>query len=400
MSIKIYNENSQRIGIHAKQPQGVGVGVNVNTAIDDINKHIAEIEEDLKSKGIHYIPKTAFVCTEGADNLSMRWDLNSVEGITQPFAGMSIALQIPLVSTFTSGVVLSIDGGKTYHPVLKNKATPLTHSYGEDAVVMFIYNDLASTRVYLEDNIQTTLTGCWQVSDYDSDKCVHQSSISTDGDFPILTKPTSNTATTIANVSFSSKVTLNPKTGAVSATTFYENGIPLGDKYGRGVNEMPVIRLAAVSDLNRSGVVGPTNPVRISIQVVSGNIAPTDRIELCSKKAMTYKKYDTSADATRKKGRRWRLRKIAEKSASVCHDKSCAEGVYRMFAWDVGDPITPRAFLRSDNLYASRKNVTKYVRVVRFLNDGQSLFSNVVEFSFSVDSLVRPAKNSAKIHLK
>ena len=110
MQIKIYNENSQRIGIHAKQPQGVGVGVNVNTAIDDINKHIAEIEEDLKSKGIHYIPKTAFVCTEGADNLSMRWDLNSVEGITQPFAGMSIALQIPLVSTFTSGVVLSIDG--------------------------------------------------------------------------------------------------------------------------------------------------------------------------------------------------------------------------------------------------------------------------------------------------
>lgn len=358
------------------------------------------VDTEIKEKGAFFIAKDKFAVIAGTATLSMRWNVNDVDGITEPFPGMAIRVQIPDTFVYSSNTVLSIDGGITYHPVLRNKITALTNAYQEDVIVTFIYNDLSFARVYLENRVQTTITGCWQVADYDSDRLVQQNRSSSDSELPVLLKINSNNENTTGNAYFASDVTVNPKTGAVNAKEFYEDGVSLAEKYGGNEGGMPIIRLVKVSDMNRTGVVSPTNPIRVTIQVLSGSILPTDTIELCSRKSFTYKLYDESPDATRKKGRRWRLRKIAEKLAEVCHpDKSFPSGMYRMICWDVGDIYTPREFLRSDNVYTARKWVTKYVRVSRMDAEGTIYHSNAVAFSFSIDNLLKPEKHTAKIHI-
>lgn len=366
----------------------------------DGEKYIGMVGIQGKDRCVHYVDKDVFSVEQGASNLSMKWTLDDIDGITEPFAGMMASIQIPDTSSYGSGVVMSIDGGATYHPVLRNRITALTNAYQETVIVTFIYNPDLSTRVYLEDGVQTTITGCWQVADYDSDRLVQQNRSTVDGNFPVLCKVNTSNENTMGSAYFSPDITMNPKTGAVHAVEFYEDGVSLSEKYGGNEGAMPIIRLVKVSDMNRSGVVSPTNPIRVTIQVLSGTILPTDKIELCSKKSFTYKLYDEGPDATRKKGRRWRLRKITERVAEVCHpDKSFPSGMYRMICWDIGDDITPRAFLRSDNVYLARKWVTKYVRVSRMDSEGTIYHSNAVAFSFSIDNLLKPEKHTAKIHI-
>lgn len=358
------------------------------------------VDSEIKEKGAFFIAKDKFAVVAGTATLSMRWNVNDVEGITEPFAGMTIRVQIPDTFAYSSNTILSIDGGINYHPVLRNKITALTNAYQEDVVVTFIYNDLSSARVYLEDGVQTTISGCWQVADYDSDRLVQQNRSTVDANFPVLCKINQSSENTTGNVYFSPDVTMNPKTGAFNATEFFEDGVSLAEKYGGNEGGMPIIRLVKVSDMNRSGVVSPTNPIRVTIQVVSGTILPTDKIELCSIKSFTYKLYDESPDATRKKGRRWRLRRISQRPAAECHpDKSFPSGMYRMICWESGDVFTPREFLRSGNYYKSHSVVTKYVRVSRMDNEGTTYHSNAVEFSFSIDNLLKPEKHTAKIHI-
>ena len=280
----------------------------------------------------------------------------------------------------------------------------MTNAYQEEVIVVFVYNDLASTKAYLEDGVQTTINGCWQTADYDSDRLVLQSPSTSNMDLPVLLKVNESDTTATGNTLFTPEVTVNPATGELNAKKLYQNGVALDDLFGGGANGMPVIRLVAVSDMDRTGVISPNNPLRVTIEVVSGAIAPTDKIELCSRKAFVYNKYDlgeTDAEVTRIKGRRWRLRKIAERKAQQCRpDKSFANGQYRMICWDKGNPTIPRALLRSDNEYPSRKWVTKYVRVSRTDDGGTVFHSNAVEFSFSIEQLVKPDKNIAKINVK
>lgn len=164
-------------------------------------------------------------------------------------------------------------------------------------------------------------------------------------------------------------------------------------------NDMPIIRLVAVSDLNRTGIISPTNPVRITIEVVSGTIRETDVIQICSKKAMTYKKYDTAEDSRRKRGRRWRLRRFMEQPVSLCHPVGTIPRTYVMWGWnpEQNDPNgKAREFLRSDNVYEKRGLVTKYVRVARLTD--RYYHSNAIPILFTVGELT-DEKTTAKINV-
>ena len=372
---------------------------------DGSDYHPVPYSNQSKDRCVHYVDKDVFSVEQGASNLSMKWALDDIDGITEPFAGMMASIQIPDTSSYGSGIVMSIDGGATYHPVLRNRVTALTNAYQEDVIVTFIYNPDLSAQVYLSAGVKTTIDGCWQVADYDSDRLVQQSSSTSDMNLPVLLKVNESDTTATGNVLFNPDITVNPKTGVFNAPQIYQDGVPINDLFGSGANGMPIIRLVAVSDMDRTGVISPDNPLRVTIEVISGAILPTDKIELCSRKAFVYKKYDLgetdAGEPTRIKGRRWRLRKIAERAARYCRpDKSFANGQYRMICWDKGNEIIPRAFLRSDNEYTARKWVTKYVRVSRLDDAGTTFHSNAVEFSFSIDSLERPYKNTAKINIK
>lgn len=361
---------------------------------------------------VHYVSKATFEVEQGAANLSMKWTLDDIDGITEPVPGMTVAIQIPDTSIHASGVVMSIDGGATYHPVLRNKVTALTNAYPEEVIVVFVYNDLASTRAYLETGVQTTITGCWQVSDYDSDRLVQQTSTSTNTPLPLLLRPvdanTTTTTTTQSTTYYNKDIWANPATGELNAKDFLIEGNSVlgmlgGGSGGGGTSSgMPVIRLINVSTYDRSGIVSPDLPVRVTIQVLDGTILPTDEIQLCSRKAMTYKKYDTGVEAepTKTRGRRWRYRRINGKSGQECHpDRSMEDGIYRMICWDEGDAVSARQFLRSDNYYKSHRVVTKYIRVSRMV-DETFYHSNAIPIQFCIEDLVKPEKEEAKISVR
>ena len=370
------------------------------------------VDNEVKVKGQHYIAKDSFTITTGTSLLSMKWVVNGVDGITQPFAGMSLKIQIPAISLLNTGAVLSIDGGQTFHPVMQNRITNLTNMYTEESIVEFFYNDTATKDVYLESGVKVTLTGCWQVSDYNADKAVQQTSTSTNTPLPLLLRPvdanTTTTTTTQAATYYSKYVWVNPATGELNAKDFLIEGNSVlgmlgGGSGGGGTSSgMPVIRLINVSTYDRSGIVSPDLPVRVTIQVLDGSILPTDEIQLCSRKAMTYAKYDDGVEAepTKTRGRRWRYRRIVGKSGQECHpDRSMENGIYRMICWDEGDAVSARQFLRSDNYYKSHRVVTKYIRVSRMI-DETFYHSNAIPIQFCIEDLVKPEKEEAKISVR
>ena len=147
----------------------------------DITK--AEIEAKLTGEiaththageSIYYLPADAFTVTKGSSTsgsyLSTKWNVANASGITEPYDGMIIAIRVPSAGLSTAGVVLSIDGGTTYHPVVFNTSTVLTTYYSVGSTIIVTYNSTQTATAYLTSNTKTTPAGVWQISDYDSDK--------------------------------------------------------------------------------------------------------------------------------------------------------------------------------------------------------------------------------------
>lgn len=53
--------------------------------------------------------------------------------------------------------------------------------------------------------------------------------------------------------------------------------------------DMPVIRLANVYDSKNTMVIGPSNPLNFSIEIVSGQLQIGDEVQICTRQLFTYK---------------------------------------------------------------------------------------------------------------
>ena len=480
--------------------------IDNNGTLEEVKIPIDSVDglaDEFKKKGVHFISDSDITVTAGSSSpkLSEKWVVNGVDGITEPFDGMIVAIRMPSRLEYPTGTVLSIDGGNSYNPITLNTESDVGnfgHSYQTFSTIFFVFNSVQKRLAYLESDVMVIKTGCWNVADRDSDKNVSQWESTENFDRPVLIKTGSDMSSITGDTRFSPNVTVNPSTGTLSATAFKENGVSLADKYatkeeasgsgtgvenikgidtwydsprdvefaegiswvddfaiydqndsqittgeiyhkvpiaaGEGIefepdtttnvvkinatgggggsasfaNDMPIIRLITVSDMDRTGVVSPTNPIRVTIEVVGGTILPTDKIQLCSKKSMTYKLHDEYIDdegnpASRKKGRRWRLRPFASKTAEECHPDGVLDNQYRLIAWGEDDYYIAREFLRSGNCYDRQKTVTKYVRVSRIgaKSEGDT-HSNAVPFTFSICNLSRSEsglKDTAKINI-
>jgi hypothetical protein len=105
--------------------------------------------------------------TSGA-YLATKWAVANVDGVTTPTDGMTIALRVPEVGV-SGGILLSIDNGTTYYPVIRNVSTLITTHYGKGASLVLTFNSTQTANVYTTAGKTETLTGCWQIADYDSD---------------------------------------------------------------------------------------------------------------------------------------------------------------------------------------------------------------------------------------
>ena len=140
-----------------------------------VDNELQDVKSDIDNLGetIHYLPSNVFTTTAGSSTsgayLSTKWSVANVKGITEPYDGMTIAIRVPLAGVSTAGVVLSIDGGATYHPIVRNLNTVLSTSYVVGNTIIVTYNATQTATAYLTSNTKTTPAGVWQIADYDSD---------------------------------------------------------------------------------------------------------------------------------------------------------------------------------------------------------------------------------------
>ena len=114
---------------------------------------------------------SGFTTTAGSSTsgsyLAAKWAVANVNGITTPVDGMTIAVRVPLAGN-SGGVLLSIDGGTTYYPIVRNVNTLVTTTYAVGSTVILTFNSTQTASPYLTAGTETSVTGCWQVADYDS----------------------------------------------------------------------------------------------------------------------------------------------------------------------------------------------------------------------------------------
>lgn len=102
---------------------------------------------------------------------SVRWYVSGIEGITEPYDGMKIAVKVPLAGVATAGAVLSINGDvdANYHPLAYNVNTVLTTHFPVNSIKIFTYDAAQTMDCYLASKTKVTITGVWKAeSNYDS----------------------------------------------------------------------------------------------------------------------------------------------------------------------------------------------------------------------------------------
>ena len=94
--------------------------------------------------------------------LATKWAVVNIDGIATPTDGMTVALRVPGAGT-SGGILLSINNGTTYYPIVRNVSTLVTTEYDQGASIIIIFNSSQTASVYTTAGVPATVTGCWQI---------------------------------------------------------------------------------------------------------------------------------------------------------------------------------------------------------------------------------------------
>lgn len=164
--------------------------------------------------------------TSGA-YLSTKWE-GTISGVSAAYNGLKIAYRIATRTGVSGGgVVLSIDGTH-YYPVVIQKNTMVTTQYPVGATILAVFNSTQTATAYLTAGSKSTVTGCWQIMEYDSNTNTYQREyVSSDNtEYAITTRynTTSGESYYAEYGRYSEGVTLNPSTNAITASKFKVTG--------------------------------------------------------------------------------------------------------------------------------------------------------------------------------
>lgn len=141
-----------------------------------------------------------FTTTAGSSTsgkyLATKWAVSGINGITTPEDGMTIAIRVPLDGT-SGGVLLSINGGTTYYPIVRNVNTLVTTTYAVGSTIIVTFNSTQTAKPYVTAGTATTVTGCWQIADYDINtqlRVYRQDGSSYNRDYPLIASRTQASA--------------------------------------------------------------------------------------------------------------------------------------------------------------------------------------------------------------
>lgn len=97
---------------------------------------------------------------------SAKWDVTDNQ-VTAYEDGMIVCVKVPVAGNATYGTVFQINN-LGYKPVVYNVNSGISTRYSVGGVVWAVYNSTQTASGYLNSASASTITGCWQVMDYDA----------------------------------------------------------------------------------------------------------------------------------------------------------------------------------------------------------------------------------------
>ena len=190
------------------------------------------VKEYADTTGLHYISPVTTAGASSSPYLSVKWQVDDVDGITTPTDGMRVACRVNRAGFGSSGVLLSIDGGTTWHPVVVGTRTLFYNQHPVNSSIVLVYNATQTADGYSSASATAeTFTGVWQVaSAVDKDENVRQTPVSGDNqNLRLLLTPKEINSTVIGEATYNTGVYFNPSTNKLTAPFFAGDGRYLTD---------------------------------------------------------------------------------------------------------------------------------------------------------------------------
>lgn len=101
-----------------------------------------------------------------------KWDVTD-STITEYVDGMVVCLKVPVAGNGTYGTGLQIND-LGYKPVVYNVNSAISTRYSVGSIIWCVYNATQTGSLYINSTSAVTVTGCWQVQDYDANTMGYQ----------------------------------------------------------------------------------------------------------------------------------------------------------------------------------------------------------------------------------
>ena len=196
--------------------------------------------------------------------LSVKWE-GTIPGVSAAYNGLKIAYRIATRTGVSGGgVVLSIDGTH-YYPVVIQKNTMVTTHYPVGATILAVFNSTQTATAYLTAGSKSTVTGCWQIMEYDSNTNTYQREYVSSDNTEYAITARYNTSTGESYYAeygrYSEGVTLNPSTNAITASKFIVTSGTSSQflKADGSVDSTSYAPVSSISDCIRLGSVVESN---------------------------------------------------------------------------------------------------------------------------------------------
>lgn len=88
------------------------------------------------------------------------------------YTGLTILMKVPVAGNSSYGVLLTVDGGTTYHPVCRNTNTNISTAYAVGCILILTYDATQTATAYYNSTSAITYTGVWKIADYDANTTI------------------------------------------------------------------------------------------------------------------------------------------------------------------------------------------------------------------------------------
>ena len=132
-----------------------------------IEAALQDLQRTLAQHDVHvYRELTGTAAVTATPYTHAKWDVVD-DSVTEYRDGMIVCVKVPVAGHGTYGTGLQINS-LGYKPVVFNVNSMISTRYSVGAVVWAVYNATQTASLYIDSTAAVTVTGCWQVQDYDT----------------------------------------------------------------------------------------------------------------------------------------------------------------------------------------------------------------------------------------